>query len=233
MAPIEWIGLDADDTLWHSETIFAVTQERFTALVAPFVEDPTDLEARLLATEARNLELFGYGIKGFTLSMIETAIEVTDAAIPAGAIQVLLDLGKEMLRHPVELLDGVAEVIEELRRRHYRLVVITKGDLLHQESKVAASGLADRFDAIEVVSEKDPATYRRILDRHGIDPARFVMVGNSVRSDIVPVLAIGGRAVHIPYVVTWGHEHAECDEGAYTVLASIRDLPVWLDAQQA
>ncbi len=232
MAPIEWIGLDADDTLWHSETIFAVTQERFTALVAPFVEDPTGLEQRLLATETRNLELFGYGIKGFTLSMIETAIEVTDGAIPAGAIQVLLNLGKEMLCHPVELLDGVAEVVEQLHGT-YRLVVITKGDLLHQESKVAASGLAERFDAVEVVSEKDPATYRRILDRHGIDPARFVMVGNSVRSDIVPVLAIGGRAVHIPYVVTWGHEHAECDEGAYTVLASIRDLPAWLAAQRS
>jgi putative hydrolase of the HAD superfamily len=227
-APVRWIGLDADDTLWHSETIFAVTQERFTALVAPFVEDPSDLERRLLECESSNLALFGYGIKGFTLSMIETAIEVTDGAIPADALRVLLDIGKEMLAHPVDLLDGVAETVAELRAAGYKLLVITKGDLLHQESKVAASGLVPHFHGIEVVSEKDPDTYARILTRYGIAPSEFVMVGNSVRSDILPALAIGARAVHIPYVITWGHEHAEADEGSYAVMASIRDLPAWL-----
>jgi len=224
------IGLDGDDTLWHSETEFAVTQAMFCELLAPFVPDPSiDLDGRLVATEGANLEVFGYGVKGFTLSMIETALEVSEGRVPASVIRTLLDRGKAMLSHPVELLDGVREVVEALQDR-YRLVLVTKGDLMHQESKIAGSGLAERFDHVEIVAEKNPATYARILARAGVDPATFVMVGNSVRSDVLPVLAIGGRAVHVPYHLTWQHEHADHD-GELPTLASIRDLPAWLDAQ--
>jgi putative hydrolase of the HAD superfamily len=226
-ALIHTIGFDGDDTLWHSETEFEVTQAMFCDLLAPYVPHPeVDLEARLVATEGANLELFGYGVKAFTLSMIETALDVSEGQVPGSVIQTLLNRGKEMLAHPVDLLDGVAEVIDALIGR-YRLVLITKGDLLHQESKVASSGLADRFDHVEIVAEKDPATYARILDRHGIDPAGFLMVGNSVRSDVLPVLAIGGQAVHVPYHVTWAHEHADHD-GDVPTFESVRELPGWL-----
>lgn len=229
MTAIGAIGFDGDDTLWHSETEFAVTQTMFCELLAPHVPDASiNLEARLVATEGANLEVFGYGVKGFTLSMIETALEVSEGQVPASVIRTLLDRGKAMLSHPVELLDGVAEVIDALSGR-YRLVLVTKGDLMHQESKVAGSGLAERFDHIEIVAEKDPATYARILARHGIEPASFVMVGNSVRSDVLPVIAIGGRAVHIPYHLTWEHEHAVHD-GDVPTLASVKELPTWLAA---
>jgi len=227
---IDTVGFDGDDTLWHSETEFAVTQTMFCELLAPHVPDPSvDLEARLVATEGANLEVFGYGVKGFTLSMIETALDVSEGRVPASVIRTLLDRGKAMLSHPVELLDGVEEVIDELHGR-YRLILVTKGDLMHQESKVAGSGLAERFDHVEIVAEKEPATYARILHRHGVEPARFVMVGNSVRSDVLPVLAIGGRAVHVPYHLTWQHEHADHD-GDVPTLATIKDLPAWLTAQ--
>lgn len=231
MTAIRAIGFDGDDTLWHSETEFAVTQAMFCELLAPHVPDATiDLEARLVATEGVNLEVFGYGVKGFTLSMIETALDVSEGRVPASVIRTLLDRGKAMLSHPVDLLDGVEEVIDTVAGR-YRLVLITKGDLMHQESKVAGSGLAERFDHIEIVAEKDPATYGRILTRHGIEPAAFVMVGNSVRSDVLPVLAVGGRAVHVPYSITWQHEHAVHD-GEVPTLTSIKELPAWLEAQQ-
>lgn len=225
---IDVIGFDGDDTLWHSEGVFALTQARFCELVSPYVDDADheELERRLLDTERRNLNLFGYGVKGFTLSMVESAIEITDGRIPARLLQELIGLGKEMLDHPVELLDGVAEVVEELADR-YRLVLVTKGDLMHQESKVARSGLADRFWRIEIVSEKDPATYRRLLWRHRVDPETFVMVGNSVRSDVLPVMEIGAFAVHIPYHVTWVHEHVDHD-GSIPTLTGIRELPSWL-----
>jgi putative hydrolase of the HAD superfamily len=207
------LGLDADDTLWHSENRFHETHQRFHELLADHVELTVDeLERRMLETEQRNLRLFGYGAKGFTLSLIETAIELTDGAIPTSAISTILDFGKDLLDHPVELLDGVADAIDRFRERGLHLTLITKGDLWHQEAKVAASGIAEHFDAIEIVAEKDVATYRAILDRHGIDPARFCMVGNSVRSDVLPVLELGGRAVHIPYRYLWAHE-AVADPG--------------------
>jgi putative hydrolase of the HAD superfamily len=226
---IEVIGLDGDDTLWRNEEYFATSQEQFRALVEPYVNGTRDVDAELAARERANLEHFGYGVKGFTLSMIETAIEVTGARIPAGELQVLLDLGKEMLAHPVELLDGVDETVAQLAEG-YRLVLVTKGDLMNQEQKVARSGLADRFWRIEIISEKDPATYRRILHRHGIEPSAFVMVGNSVRSDVLPVLEVGARAVHVPAELTWAHEVAEHD-GSVPTLRSLRELPSWLDAQ--
>jgi putative hydrolase of the HAD superfamily len=224
---ITTIGLDADDTLWHSEGAFELTQAMFRELVAPFVSDQVDLDARLVDNERRNLELFGFGVKGFVLSMIETAIEVTGGQVSAREIQHIIERGKAMIANPVELIDGVADTVHSLSHR-YKLMLITKGDLIHQEQKVARSGLADLFAHVEIVSEKDPQTYRRVLDRHGVAPAEFVMVGNSVRSDVLPVLAIGGAAVHVPYELTWAHEVAEHD-GTVPTLASLRDLPAWLD----
>ena len=202
--PVEVVAFDGDDTLWHSETLFSVTHERFCELLCDHAE-VDDLTSRMLATERKNLEIFGYGVKGYVLSMIETAIEVSGGTVTAAEIQELLDAGKAMLRHPTELLDGVRLVVEQLSGSH-RLVLVTKGDLFHQESKLAASGLGELFERIEIVSEKDERTYTRVLDVLGVEPDRFVMVGNSLRSDVLPVVALGGRAVHVPYVVDWAHE---------------------------
>jgi putative hydrolase of the HAD superfamily len=232
---IETIAFDGDDTLWHNETLFSVTQARFADLLAPYGPFP-DVPERLVATEGRNLSSFGYGIKGFTLSMIETAIELTDGRIAGRDIQAIIDAGKSMRDHPVELLAGVRDVVEGLVGGPRRLMVITKGDLFDQESKLARSGLADLFDAVEIVSEKDEGTYRRILDRHAIDPAAFLMVGNSLRSDVLPVVGVGARAVHVPYEVTWAHEQVEPVDGrrpGVWELAAIRELPALLDELDA
>jgi len=233
---ITTVGLDGDDTLWHSESHFEITTARLVELLAPFIdpdaEDPVSVLDRLIATERRNLALLGYGVKAFTLSMVETAIEVSDGRIPAPAIREILDWGRELLDHPVELLDGVEETLRDLTGG-YRLVLITKGDLLHQESKIAQSGLESLFEGIDIISEKDPATYRRVLQRRAVEPAQFAMVGNSVRSDIIPVLELGGRAVHVPYHVTWALEHHEpTDDGPapYPTIASITELPEVLES---
>jgi putative hydrolase of the HAD superfamily len=230
---IEVVAVDADDTLWHNETLFELTQERFKALVAPWADvDPSTLDARLLGTEQRNLAHFGYGIKGFTLSLIETAIEVTDGRIPASAIQTLIDRAREMVAHPVELLPGVRETVERLAATH-RLVLLTKGDLMDQESKVARSGLADLFERVEIVSEKDEPTYRRIMTVCGVEPRRFLMAGNSLRSDVLPVVAVGANAVHIPYHITWAHEAVDVVErdGWWTIddISALPDLIATLD----
>lgn len=225
------IAFDADDTLWHSESVFEETHDRLLALLAPWVDAET-FDRTLLDTESRNLKTFGYGVKGFTLSMIETAIDLTEGRIPAADIRSILDFGKAMMDHPVELLDGVVETLDalapEAEAGRIRLMVITKGDLFHQESKVARSGLAERFERIEIVAEKDEATYRRILQRSATAPADFLMIGNSMRSDILPVLDLGGRAVHIPYRITWAHEAASRPEVAppgFHTLESIREVP--------
>ncbi len=224
---IEWVGLDADDTLWHSEDGFNEVIAAFLDLISPHTNaSRDDIETRLLAVEHVNLEVFGYGVKGFTLSMIETAVEMTAGSIPSSELARVVDLGRELMRKPVTLLDGVADVVAELAGSH-RLLLITKGDLLHQETKVMQSGLESHFHAIEIVSEKHPEAYRRVLRRHQINPEAFVMVGNSVKSDVLPVLAIGGAAVHIPYEFLWGAEHAEHD-GTVPELASITALPGWL-----
>lgn len=220
------IGLDGDDTLWHSESYFAMTEDALVELLTPYANG-NDLRARMLDTERRNLSLFGYGVKGFTLSMIETAIELSDAIIPAAEIQAIIDHGKALLGHPTELLDGVDAVIDDLTKDH-QVVILTKGDLFHQESKIAASGLAERVAGVEILAEKDEATYRRILDRYGVEPHEFLMVGNSVRSDITPVLAIGGHGVHVPYHVTWALEVAAppaVDHERFHQLESISELP--------
>lgn len=225
------IAFDGDDTLWHNETLFAGTQQHLRDILAAHVPAET-IDRTLLARERANLALFGYGVKGFTLSMIETAIEVSDATVTAAEIQRLIELGKAMLSSPVNPIDGVDAVVESLKRRGHRLMVITKGDLFDQESKVARSGLADLFDAVEIVSEKDEATYRAILDRHEIAPADFVMVGNSIRSDILPVLALGGHAIHVPYAITWAIEHADNTADLPPILkaGSIAEVPEMIAA---
>ena len=221
------LAFDADDTLWHNETHYAETQEAFRALLRPFHDDAW-IDARLYDTEIRNLRHYGYGIKAFTLSMIETALELTEDRLDGAGVRQVVGLGKAMLDRPVEPLPGVAEVLRELSGS-FSLMVITKGDLFDQETKLAKSGLGGHFSKVEIVSEKDEPTYAAILARHGIAPSAFTMVGNSVKSDILPVLALGARAVHIPYHTTWAHEAAEAPVAcAFPVLDAIRELPALL-----
>jgi putative hydrolase of the HAD superfamily len=201
------IGFDADDTLWHNEDHFAATEEAFADLVAPWATAEQASEA-LLATEIHNLELFGYGVKSFTLSMIEAAMELSHGELSSADLGLLLERGKEMLARPAEIISGVHNVLEHFSGTH-RLIVITKGDLHHQERKILHSGVSHHFDAVEVVSEKDPQTYARILDRYGIDPVRFLMVGNSWKSDIAPPVTLGSYGAHIPYAFTWAHEQVQ------------------------
>jgi putative hydrolase of the HAD superfamily len=226
---ITTVGLDADDTLWHNETIFRLTHKRFVELLSPHA-DPGVLEARLNAVEAKNLRLYGYGVKGFTLSMIETAMDLTDGEVPTRVIREILAAGREMLSEPVEPLPGVETALDQLSRSH-RLVLITKGDLLHQEQKLAASGLGDLFAAVEIVSEKDRSTYERVFARHGTGAKAAVMAGNSVRSDVIPALEAGAWAALIPYPLVWAHEAASAphDHPRYRELATLADLPGWLD----
>ena len=224
--PPRVIGLDGDDTLWHNETLYSTSQDQFRDLLTRHVDlDPSGIDARLLEVERRNLGTYGYGIKGFVLSMIETAIEVTQARIPAEDIAAIIRFGRGMIENPTELIEGAREVIDALRRRDHEVWLITKGDLFDQESKIARSGLADLFDRIEIVSEKDEDTYRRLLTRHGVEPEEFAMVGNSLRSDILPVTAIGARAFHVPYHVTWAHEVVAGELSAeFKTLSSLREL---------
>jgi putative hydrolase of the HAD superfamily len=202
--PITVVGLDGDDTLWHNETRFNITQGEFRELLHRHVSD-ADIDKHLFQTEMNNLGIYGYGIKSFTLSMIETAIELTEGRIPASDLEVILGWGKRMLMQPTELLEGVELALRGLSER-YGLLLVTKGDLFDQESKLARSGLAGLFLGVEIVSEKNVSSYEGILKRRGIKADEFVMVGNSLRSDILPVLELGARAVHIPYHVTWHHE---------------------------
>jgi putative hydrolase of the HAD superfamily len=208
--------------LWHNEQLFADTQHQLRELLGHYA-DMTSVHAKLLEIERRNLAIFGYGVKGFMLSMIETAIEISDAHVSARDIHQIVMMGKALLEHPIELLNGVAEIVAELSSRH-RLILVTKGDLMHQESKIAASGLADNFWQIEIVSEKDPPTYQRLLDRYDVKAADFVMIGNSVASDVLPVLAIGARAVHVPYHITWALEVAAVDNNEFPMLTDLRDV---------
>jgi putative hydrolase of the HAD superfamily len=229
----ELIAFDADDTLWHNETIFQATARDFAALLAG-PHPPEWIQERLFATEMKNLRHFGYGIKGFMLSMIETAVELTDERVTGAQIKAILGWGHAMLQAPVSLLEGVRETIESLAAEH-RLMLLTKGDLFDQESKLARSGLGEFFSAVEIVSEKNARTYATVMARHKVTPAGFLMVGNSLRSDVLPVLETGGSAVHIPYHTTWAHEHVGdevMDGKAFTRLESIRALRPWL-AQHA
>ncbi len=218
------IGFDADDTLWHNESIFTITQEKFCEILHSY---NTELVNQTLSsTQIKNLKLFGYGIKGFILSMVETSIELTNGEIEGNEIQKIIDFGREMLANPIELLPHVQEVIENLSKK-YRLLLITKGDLIDQETKIARSGLAEYFTGVEIVSDKNSETYEKILSRHEITASRFIMIGNSMRSDIVPIVQIGGHAVHIPYYSTWDHEqkHPYIDPKNFKQLKNIGLLP--------
>ena len=203
---IELIGFDGDDTLWHSEGYYQVVHDEFEKILGKYVDlADARVHERLLATEKSNLKLFGYGAKGMTLSMIETAIELTGERIVARDLHRLVELGKQVLAHPVELLPGIRAAVTAIAQV-FRIVLITKGDLFHQEAKVKRSGLADLFHRIEIVSEKDESTYQRVLAEFDLAPSAFVMVGNSLRSDIAPVVQLGGWGVHMPYALTWAHE---------------------------
>ncbi len=221
---IDLIGVDGDDTLWHNEAYFRLSEARFAELLSPWADTDT-LTERLLATERSNLDHYGYGAKAFVLSMVETALDVTDRRVSGAVVGELLALGKQILAQPVELLDGVNATLPVLAEIA-PLVLITKGDLIHQDAKVAGSGLGDHFSGVEIVSEKDVDTYRRVLAQYGVAPARFVMVGNSVRSDVLPVLELGGAAVHVPIEHGWVHEHADLPAGARCCEAEgFRDVP--------
>ena len=219
------IGFDADDTLWQNESFFRLTQDRFTDLLSDHA-DPNHLHNRLLAAERRNLGHYGFGVKGFTLSMIETAIEVTQGRVPAAVISELLAAGREMLRHPVELLPHAREAVQALAA-DFKVLVITKGDLLDQERKIAHSGLGDLFHGVEIVSDKTPAIYSQIFARHGTGAAQAMMVGNSLKSDVLPALAAGGWGVHVPHGLTWALEQADPPQHhkRFHSLPSLQTLP--------
>jgi putative hydrolase of the HAD superfamily len=223
------LGVDADDTLWRHETVFRLTQERLAELLAPYA-DRADLAAHLAEVEARNLRFYGYGVKAFTLSMIETALAFAPDA-SGSVIREILAAGREMLTHPIETLPGVEATLGRLADA-YRLIVITKGDLLDQERKVAASGLGDHFSAVEIVSEKTAETYARVFARHGTGPTEAAMVGNSLRSDILPALAAGAWAAHIPFELTWAHEAGAAPVGhpRFAELTTFAEVPGWLES---
>ena len=225
------VAFDADDTLWHNEDLFQDVHRDYEELLSPWA-DATTVDHRLHEIQMKNLPRFGYGVKSFTLSMIEAAVCISEGEVDASRIAMILGFGKRLLDRPVELIDGVEEVLDSLS--HHRLMVITKGDVHDQLAKVAASGLAERFWQVEVVADKDATVYRELLSRHGIDPSRFVMVGNSLRSDVLPVLELGGSAVHVPYHFTWRHEddHGGGDFEVAT-LGGLRELPELLSAWDA
>jgi putative hydrolase of the HAD superfamily len=229
--PIRLICLDADDTLWHNESFFRATFGRFAALVRDFAPDEEALQRKLDETEHRNLSAYGYGAKGFILSMLETASEIAGDALPPSTVRAILALGREMLAHPIEPLPGVNDALPALAARA-PLVLVTKGDLHHQEAKLAASGFGAWFTGVEIVSDKQPETYARIFERYGAAPEHAVMAGNSVRSDILPALAAGAWAALIPFHLVWSHEAADAPEGheRYRELASIAELPAWIDS---
>jgi putative hydrolase of the HAD superfamily len=221
---LQTIGFDADDTLWHNERFFKLTQARFAELLADHCARG-DLDAALLAAERRNIGSYGFGVKGFVLSMIETAIEVTDRQVPASVISELLEAGREMLAHPIELLPHARAAVEAVAGCHH-LVLITKGDLLHQERKLAQSGLGDLFDAVEIVSDKTPATYGRIFGRSPGGVGSAMMIGNSMKSDVVPAIEAGSWGVYVPQDLAWDLEHAEAPEHPrYHELTDLGDLP--------
>ena len=226
---ITTIGFDADDTLWHNERFFHLTQQRFAELLADHA-DPDHLSERLLAAERRNIGHYGFGIKGFMLSMIETAIEITEDRVPAQVIRQIIEAGQDMLAHPIELLPHAREAVEALADSH-RVLLITKGDLLDQERKLAQSGLGDLFDGIEIVSDKTPPVYARIFTEHGEGPERALMAGNSMKSDVLPAIAVGGVGVHVPHGLSWALEHAEApeDEPRFFTLTDLGALPPLVD----
>ena len=226
MKPFEILAFDTDDTLWHSEDGFDASERRFVELVAPFAPEGIDVRAALTGVERKNLPVFGYGVKAFGLSAVEAALTITNGRVPTAVIGELLDIVRRTLTEPVRLLPHVPEVLAKVGA-HYRLVLITKGDLIHQTHKVETSGLAHHFSDVEILLEKDPQTYDRIFTKLGVAAEQVCMVGNSVRSDILPVMALGGTGVHVPYPLLWELEHVDHDEH-FAELADITELPAWL-----
>jgi putative hydrolase of the HAD superfamily len=228
--PINLICLDADDTLWHNETYFRRTFADVAALLAPFAS-AEEVQPRLDAIEHRNLSVYGYGVKGFILSMLEAASEIAGDELPAATVRDLLALGRDMLVHPIEILPGVEEALPRLAERG-RLILVTKGDLHHQEAKLAASGIGEVFEGVEIVSDKRVETYRKIFERYRAFPEQAIMAGNSMRSDILPALEAGAYAAFVPFELVWAHEAAEApaEHPRYRELASRADLPDWIDS---
>lgn len=223
------VGFDADDTLWRSEEFFREAEGLFVELVSPYVSEGIDVLAALRATELANVTITGYGVKGHALSMVQAAVTVTGARVPSSVIGQLVDHAHEMMMHPVELMPGIPETLAAVGATH-RMVMVTKGDLVHQTRKVRTSGIEHHFELIEVVLEKDTDSYRRLLERIDVPPARFVMIGNSVRSDVLPVVELGGTGIHVPYHLTWEHEVVHDHDGGFVELGAVTELPAWLAA---
>ncbi|NAY93233.1 HAD hydrolase-like protein [Muricauda sp. JGD-17] len=226
---IKVIGFDADDTLWVNETYFRETEERFAELLEDY-ETKNKIDQELFKIEMKNLETYGYGIKGFMLSMIESALDLSNNQVSQETISKILGLGKKMISHPVELLDGVEEVLSKLEGK-YRLIVLTKGDLLDQERKLEKSGLSKYFHHVEVLSDKKESNYQNLLDHLNIDVQEFLMIGNSLKSDVLPILNIGAKAVHVPFHTTWAHEMVSEDElvNNHLKLSRLKDILKYLD----
>lgn len=222
---IKVIAFDADDTLWVNETYFREAERKFATLLSNY-ETPNKIEQELFQLEMKNLPYYGYGIKGFVLSMIETALELSNDTLPQSAIGDLLNIGKEMLNKPIELLAGVEEVLQSLHGQ-YKLIVATKGDLLDQERKLEKSGLINYFHHVEVMSEKKIPDYQKLTKHLDIAPQELLMIGNSLKSDILPLIAIGASAIHVPFHTTWTHEQVSEQDllnSDYTTVSSIRDI---------
>ena len=227
---ITTIGFDADDTLWVNETYFRKTEERFAELLEGY-ETKNKIDQELFKMEMKNLELYGYGIKGFMLSMVESALELSNGKVKQETISEILNLGKEMIFHPVELLEGVEEVLAGLQAK-YRLLVLTKGDLLDQERKLEKSGLSKYFHHVEVLSDKKESNYKNLLEHLEIETNEFLMVGNSLKSDVIPIVNLGAQAIHVPFHTTWAHETVskeEEQENDYLKLNAIRDILKYLN----
>ncbi len=230
---ITTIAFDADDTLWHTERIFISTKDKYKQLLADY-HDGDWIERHLDETETNNIKHFGYGIKGFTLSMIETACELSEGRITGDKIKQIIEFAREMIAAPIEVLEGVRETIEELSK-DYRLMVITKGDLLDQETKLARSGLGDYFDGFEIVPRKDAKIYKYVMRRHALSPEEFLMVGNSLKSDILPVIEAGARAVFVPYETEWFHERVTDEEligKKFGRIEKMSELSDWLKNEE-
>ncbi|WP_248722890.1 HAD family hydrolase [Seonamhaeicola sp. ML3] len=222
---IKSIGFDADDTLWVNETFFREAEEEFCRLLSDY-ETPNKIDQELFKMEIKNLELYGYGVKAFMLSMVQSALEISNYNVPNTTLNKILQIGKDMLNKPVDLLDGVEEVLHELSKK-YRLILATKGDLLDQERKLERSGLTDYFHHIEVLSEKKEANYAKLLKHLNIEPSEFLMVGNSLKSDILPLVNLGAKAIHVPFHTTWAHEQVserETNGKDYKTIGSLREL---------
>ncbi|MGB5202832.1 MAG: HAD family hydrolase [Eudoraea sp.] len=226
---IKVVGFDADDTLWVNETYFREAEEKFADLLENY-ETKNKVDQELFKTEMNNLELYGYGIKGFMLSMIESAMELSNNHVPPQTLNEILNLGKEMIAKPVELLQGVEEVLQKLSRK-YRLIVLTKGDLLDQERKLERSGLTKYFHHVEVLSDKKEENYKNLLDHLEINTNEFLMIGNSLKSDVIPILNIGAKAIHVPFHTTWAHEQVPMEEQTnnHLTLNTISDILKYLN----